>query len=203
MTSRFICAPHSRERLSVTRKMLLSILTYHQVMPTFLDFIFSYGRQQYAQDFHFSGFRHETRMSEPERRLEIPELDRSGRDIQVCYSVRSVERSESQQDWPWSIRQTSVFHSFDFESGQATWIVVKGDQSMKNRIISATETQSTVEPNFFATHDQAFSSTFAAHSILCDWSGEDCRWYINFLEGSVQEITRRTVSVTVSKPSSP
>jgi hypothetical protein len=172
-------------------------------MPAFLDFIFSYGRQQYAQDFHFSGFRHETRLCEQERRLNIQELDRSGRDIQLCYSVRSVERSENQQDWPWSIRQTSVFHSFDLESSQATWIMVKGDQSMRNRIMSATKAQSITEPKLFSTDDQAFSSTFATHSILCDWSGENWRWYINFLEKCVQEITRRTVSVTVSKPSSP
>jgi hypothetical protein len=183
--------------------MFLSVLSYHQVMPSFLDFMFSYGRQQHAQDFHFSGFRHESRLAVADRGLIVPELDRSGRRIQLCYSLRSVETSSSQPKWPWSVRQLALYHSFDLESGKSTWIVVKGDQLMKNRLMSATKSPNVKDLRCFGSLHDSFSSALATHLLYCDWSAENWRWYINFLEEQVQDITRRTVDVTVSKPVDP
>src|ERR1700731_4228660 len=102
MLSSFIDAPNSRDILRTSRKMLTYMLTYYQVMPAYLDFIFPFGLQEYAQDFHFSGFREETHLLLAEKSLQITELGRSGRDMCMCYSLKSVERSEA-QDWPWSI----------------------------------------------------------------------------------------------------
>jgi hypothetical protein len=172
-------------------------------MPSFLDFVFSYGRQQHAQDFHFSGFRHESCLALADRRLKVPELDRSGRRIQLCYSFRSVETSSSQPKWPWSVRQLAIYHSFDLESGKSTWIMVKGDQLMKKRLTSASASPNVEELRCFGSLHDSFSSALATHILFCDWSAENWRWYINFLEEQVQDITRRTVDVTVSKPLDP
>ena len=179
------------------------IFTYHQVMPDFLDFVFPFGKQQYAQDFHFSGFRHDTRLSGCQQNLSIPELGWSGRDLQLCYNLKSVEPSKSQSKWPWSIRQSAVYHAFDIGSSRATWIVMKGDQLMKNRIKSATGTRGLPEVSSFETVDRAFASTLATHMLLCDWSSEHWRWYINFLEEELQATTRRILSVTVKEFLSP
>jgi hypothetical protein len=172
-------------------------------MPSFLDFVFSYGRQQHAQDFHFSGFRHDSRLAVAGRELKVPQLDRSGRRIQLCYSLRSVEKVPTQPKWPWSVRQLALYHSFDIESGKSTWIVVKGDLLMKDRLTSATKSPDVKDlRNFGSLHD-ALSSALATHLLFCDWSAEDWRWYINFLEEQVQDITRKTVDVAVSKPLDP
>ncbi|KAH9908477.1 hypothetical protein F4778DRAFT_717355 [Xylariomycetidae sp. FL2044] len=42
---RFIClsAEHSRAKLELTREMFTDILSYHQVMPGFLDFVWAFG----------------------------------------------------------------------------------------------------------------------------------------------------------------
>lgn len=183
--------------------MFLSVLSYHQVMPSFLDFAFSYGRQQHAQDFHFGAFRHESRLAVADRGLKVPELGRSGRRLQLSYSLRSVEPSSSHHKWPWSIRQIASYHSFDLEGGQSTWIVVKGDQLMKERLMSATESPNVNDLRRFGTLHECFSSALATHLLLCDWSAENWRWYINFLEEQVQDITRTTVDVAVSKPLDP
>lgn len=212
LVSSFVHAPHSRAKLRVTRKMLLSTLTYHQVMPSFLDFLFSYGEQHHAQDFHFTGFRHETRLSEAQRELSIPGLGRSGRNVQLCYNLRSVEYSpdpeaEAEADpeyWPWSIRGTATHHAFDFESGQSNWIIVKGNELMKKRIIEETSSGAGLAPKDYESLAGAFSSTLFTHLMLCNWACENWRWYINFLEQAVQKITRKTLSLTVSKaPSAP
>ena len=183
--------------------MLTLMFTYHQVMPEFLDFLCPFGRQQYPQDFHFSGFRQDTRLADAERGLSIPELGWSGRDIRLCYNLKSVERSESQPDWPWSIRHCAAYHSFDVENGLANWIVIKGDQLMKNRIKSATDTGGLPETSSFQSTDRAFASTLATHLIFCNWSAESWRWYLNFLEEALQTASRRTLTVVTNPPSSP
>src|SRR5688572_3951480 len=101
-TIRFVHAPHSRERLRISLKMFVCALTHHQVMPAFLDFIFPFGLQEYLQDFYFSGFREDTRLLSTG--LIIPNLGRSGREIRLCYSLKSVEASNGNTSWPWSIR---------------------------------------------------------------------------------------------------
>lgn len=199
----FVDAPNSRERLNISQEMCLLLMTYHQVMPSFMDFMVSYGRHQYNQDFHFSGFRHESCLASSDRGLAIPELGRSGRRLQLCYNFRSVETSPRQVKWPWSIRQTAAYHCFDLENGQCSWIVVKGDQLIKNRVMSATTSPHLTDLRSFGSLQDSFSSALSTHLLLCDWSAENWRWYVNFLEEQVQRITRKTVDVAVSRPRDP
>ena len=182
----------------------MSVLTYHQVMPAFLDFLFSFGLQEYPQDFDFSGFRQHTTLSDFDRGLMIPEVGRSGRGYQFCYSLKAVEQSRSQMEWPWSIRQTAIHHSFDVNHGRANWIIIKGDQLMKNRIrlaIKDTGLNGTSDSHCVA---RAFVSTLVIHMVIGDWSCESWRWYINFLQEKFQGTTRRTAtSMVVEEPPSP
>lgn len=200
---RFVNAPNSRSKLRVTRKMFVTMGSYHQIMPSFLDFVFSFGAQRHANDFHFTGFRHDTRLSGPEKGIAIPALGRSGRMLQLCYSLRSVETSLGQEKWPWSIRGTATHHAFDFETGRTSWLIVKGEggASMKERIMTETSPHNGHTPHKFGSRDQAFSSSMSTHLLLCNWSAENWRWYINYMEEQVQAITRKTLSVTVAKPS--
>ena len=177
--------------------------TYHQVMPSFLDFLFPFGKQQHAEGFHYGGFRHETRLAEIDKGLSVPEVGRSGRDFQLCYSLKSVEQSKRQQHWPWSIRQTSTYHSFDVETFRATWIVIKGARTMKDRIMSASSSDTQTGMTSYETSDSAFASTLRTHLIFCDWSGENWRWYINYLEEAFQDLSRRFLAVPVDHLPSP
>lgn len=193
----FVHAPHSRASLKVTRDMLTLVFTYHQVLPQFLDFLFPFGNQQYAQGFHFSGFKYENRFSDVDSGLKIPDLGWSGRNFQFCYNLKSIERSRGQPEWPWSIRQSALYHSFDVENGRTNWIVIKGDQLLKKRIKLATGSRGLPETSCFDTVDRAFASSLAVHIIMCEWSGENWRWFINFLEEALQTTTRPTLSAMV------
>ncbi|OCL10567.1 hypothetical protein AOQ84DRAFT_288983 [Glonium stellatum] len=175
--------------------MLLCALTYYQVMPAFLDFLFPFGQQKYQKDFHSTGFRHETRLSEIDRGLALPNLGRSGRSLQLCYSLKSVEPSKT-GNGDWTIRQTALYHSFDMESGQAVWFIVKASQMMKKRI---RESSSSPELASFENLSRSFASTFGVHLILCDWARENWRWYINSLEDRLQERTEDTLLAPVGK----
>jgi hypothetical protein len=168
-------------------------------MPSFLDFVFPFGKQEYVRDFHFSGLREESRLGAKQRGLDIPELGRSGNEIRICYNLRSVERSEGQLDLPWSIRQSAVYHSFDLKSGKSLWINIKGNKLIYNRILEASTLPSISK---IESLSEAFSGSLATHLLLCDWSGENWRWYLNDLEDQVQALTRNALIAQIDeKPS--
>ncbi|KAI9780709.1 MAG: hypothetical protein M1816_002758 [Peltula sp. TS41687] len=197
----FVRAPNSRAQLNTTREMFVLLLTYHQVMPAYLDFIFPFGEQLYPQDFYFSGFRHENRLSQVDRGFSVPELGRSGRGLQICYSLKSVEPLKG--EWPWSIRQTAVYHSFDIVTGRTTWIIVKANGLMKSRITTATRSGQYPGMKSFQSISGAFAASLETHLIICDWAGENWRWYINFLEEEFQSKTRHALLVNVDRAPSP
>jgi hypothetical protein len=179
--------------------MILAALTHHQVMPSFLDFIFPFGNQEYPEDFYFSGYREETQLYSPAGGLVIPELGRSGRQIQMCYNLKSVETSNSNPEWRWSIRQTAVYHSFDVETGKSFWIVIKGSQLIKDRIQAATAKDAVRQTDLksFESNSKAFASTLATHLVLADWCDEGWRWYLNYLEKRLQDATRRSLAIII------
>jgi hypothetical protein len=181
--------------------MLVALLTHHQVPTSFLDFIFPFGMQEDLQDFHFSGLREETRLSVPYTGLVLPELGRLGREIRLCYNLKSVESSNSNPEWPWSIRQTAVYHSFDVDTGKSFWIMVKGSPLIRSRIQDATTEGVVRSPDLkcFESVSKSFSSALATHLVLCDWCDEEWRWYLNYLEKRLQHATGRALAIIIDK----
>lgn len=178
-------------------------LTYNQTMPAFLDFMFPFGDQEYAQDFHFGGFKYDLRLNQLNQCHPIPELGRSSQGFQMCYSLKSVESSQSDAGWPWSIRHTAVNHSFDTDTGRTAWTIVKGSKLMKNRITRATAPGRGTNFKRFETPEASLRSSIEVQMIICDWSRENWRWYINFLEDRVQALTNKTLHATVGRSPTP
>lgn len=177
--------------------MMVFAFSYMQVMPAFLDFVFPFGRQEFPDDFQYAGFRHESSVGEGFEALCVPELGRSGMEIRMCYSLKSVEPSAGQKEWPWSIRMTSVYHAFDVKFGHATWLMVKGNDLMKSRISETTGSQKLFPQSSYDSVKQAFASTLGIHWLLGEWSAENWRWYLNFLDNQLQGLTRQTLAMVV------
>lgn len=172
----------------------MTYFTYHQVLPAFLDFLLPFGEQQYPHDSCFHDFRHDSRLNTLSRGIEIPELGRSGHDLRFCYSLKSVERSDAQR-WPWSVRQASIYHSFDLQSGATNWAIIKGDDLLQERMskLSNSSTYQKLGPSSSAC--DLLAATFQAHLLLCDWAAESWRWYLNYLEERFQQDTRASYSI--------
>lgn len=175
------------------------LFTYHQVIPAFLDFVLTFGRKERAQELHYGGFRYESRLASPAKSMKIPELGRSGRDVRLCYNLKSVELSPRQKDWPWSIRQTAIHHSFDIISGCASWIVVKGDGLMEKRTKEATEPAGCTDSSCFETNSRSFASSLCTHLIYIDWAVENWQQFLDYLEDQAQENSRRILSADVDR----
>ena len=176
--------------------------TYFRVMPEFVEFLFSFGYQSHAQDPYFSSFRQRTCLSNASQTFDVPGLAWSGSEIQVCYNLKSVERSGSDPN-DWSIRQCAVHHTLDVKYVRANWIIIKGNEIMKDRVEQATAGHGHGDLSSFETLDRAFAASLAAHLVFCDWATEQWRWYINKLEDQFQNISRRTLTAPVTLPSSP
>ena len=95
----------------------------------------------------------------------------------MCYNLKSVEPSEYQPDMPWSIRQTAVYHSLDLETGRAFWVIVKGDELIKERIQDSLEQAriSRQVEGLYSTGN-AFATSLTTHMVICDWCNEYWRW---------------------------
>lgn len=119
----------------------------------------------------------------------------------MCYSLKSVEPSEYTPSMPWSIRQAVVYHSMDVETQKSFWIIVKGDELIKERIEDAADSP-VVRKTLGGREENsnALSRSLATHMIVCDWCSTDWRWYISYLEESVQEKTGHMLAAMVHHP---
>ncbi|KAF4630836.1 hypothetical protein G7Y89_g7300 [Cudoniella acicularis] len=199
----YIYAEHSRDRLRVTRGMLAQILTYHQVMPAYLDFMFVFGSQSDPRDLRFSSFRQQTILEDPPRLVAIPELGRSGRQFQLCYNLKGVtmksKNAKNEKLSEWSIRQAAIHHQFDVVYGTTLWIVTKGRLDLQQRFKRLTGRDGRAEDMSFGNVCECFRSSLAAHLMYCYWSTEDWRWYICWLE----EVIDAESSMAVYGPRGP
>lgn len=174
---------------------MVRILSYHQVMPGYLDFLFTFGAKHDQRDFRFSAFREQTLLNSPVRGPAIPGLGRSGRQIQLSFNLKGVScilgPKLSIPEKRWSLREAAVHHQFDVELGTTLWIVTKGNLELKERIQDITSQGGRLEDRSFGTVRQCFLSSLAVHLLLCQWSCEEWRWYILWLEEIIAEAVSR------------
>ncbi|KAF2031394.1 hypothetical protein EK21DRAFT_63388, partial [Setomelanomma holmii] len=167
---------------------LTEILTYHQVMPAYLDFMLVFGAQSDPKDLRFSGFREQIRLKTPSPTAALPALDRSGRHYQMCYNLKSVQPKNKSKESiildEWSIRQTAVYHQFDVETGTALWIVTKGGEDILDQYEELIGPNGRPEDKQFQTPALSLGSSLSTHLLICHWSTDDWRWYIRWLEES-------------------
>jgi hypothetical protein len=174
-------------------------------MASYIDFIVPFGQQHHAKDNHFSGLKCDSRLTSGSSSCKSEVLGRSGNDYRMCYNFKSVESSASQINWPWSIRQAAIYHQFDVEEGRTLWIVVKGDQLLKDRIkdlTRQTEVQSEGSAAFAHNASAQFIQSLHVHLLIFEWCIEDWRWYLNFVEEE-QAWTKNALTMRFDKPREP
>jgi hypothetical protein len=168
-------------------------------MPSYVDFLFSFGKRDPPRDFHFSGMYDETHLLDDHPSLSLPDLGRSGIDFKMCYNVKSVESSKSQEAFPWSVRQMAVYHSFDVLTGKSFWTIIKGNELIKRRIQAATDPSRHPDLDLSSAL-QSFLVTLTVQVIIFDWCREQWRWYISCLEELQEITTKRALTMSFDRP---
>lgn len=165
--------------------MFARTLTYHQVMPGFIDFVSVFGTQAESRGQRFCDFKTKSQLTDPAPPvLAAEELRRSGRYYQICYNLRSAGKSTTNNVW--TIRQTVFHHHFDVAYGTALWISAKGDQEMRSTITPAAKNMSQEK---FEDVSQCFQSTLDVHAIHSDWCTKGWLKYIESMDAELDVST--------------
>lgn len=195
----FIYSDLSRKPLNITQEMLLRILSYHQVMPSYLDFLSVFGTQMEPRDLRFNSFHAQTTLSTNGLRgPAVPAVGRSGRQYQMCYNLKAVacisDSWTATRDKEWSIRQAAFHHQFDVDEGTTLWISTKGRlEDLKERVQDLTGKDGRLEDRSYGTPEECFKSSLSVHLMYCHWSAEEWRWYIRWLEDVINQETQIAV----------
>lgn len=168
-------------RLAITREMMSSILSYHQVMPHVVDLLASLGSQSWNHS-KFCSFKGEVRFFWDVSAIAVPELNRSGRILELCYNLSFIEPNLKNAQFPWTINNLIITHSFDVKTGQSIWVILNGNKALQNQIMSAT--QSDTHPNVRFSTDVAdcMESCLKTNVLCCKWVLSSWPWYITYLE---------------------
>ena len=176
--------------------MLVRILTHHQVMPSYLDFLPLFGNHRHSREQRFSSLRSQLELTSGQTR-SLDCLGRSGRRLQLCYNLKSItKRIESNGfkvgEESWSVQQGAFHHQFDAENGNSLWIVTRADQDLKERIQDLTGKTGRIEDRQFQDPQACFKSSLAVHLLLCHWACENWRAYFQWLEDKAEHKVRST-----------
>ena len=168
--------------------MLVRILTYYQVMPNYLDFLFLFGSHQHSREVGFISFRAELMFNN--QNLRVDGLGRSGKHFQLCYNLKTIAKQmnsvhSATDDCQWSIRQGAINHQFDIREGTALWIITRAGLDIKQRIESMTGKYGRDEERSFEAPGLCFRSSLAVHLLLCHWASENWRSYLQWLEDCI------------------
>jgi len=174
---------HSRDTLKITQPMLTRLFSYYQVTHNYLDFISVFGLQEKPRDIRFSSFREQNLVSRPDPNLDFPSLGRSGQRYQLCYNLKSVNRYEKS----WSPRQAAIHHQFDVKNGNTLWIITQGHWDLKDRVADMTGIKGREKDRTFGTVSECFRASLSVHLLLCEWSIENWRFYLQSLEDSIEK----------------
>ncbi|KAM7204656.1 hypothetical protein V8F20_003440 [Naviculisporaceae sp. PSN 640] len=195
----FLISDSALAPLECTRDALLRILTYHQVMPNYIDFLLVYGAQEEDRELRYGGFRSRTVLTDPHPGLVVPGLQRSGCQYEICFNLKAVSLKEENPKDPfvrrWKVRQSAIYHRFDLKTGTALWIIGDPREAVKG-IFGDVLPQGPVPRGFrFGTVVECFQSSLDTHLILAQWSSDEWRSHIQSLEASIDELTRPALLV--------
>ena len=172
--------------LGCSREQLAFLFTYYQVMPSFLDFVFTFRHRSRPVDHAI--FRQESYLDvdSPTFRLNAPA--RSGFQIQHAFNLLSVERAKDKNEaHQWPLRQVALYHSFDVQNGRTVWIFLKGNNEMLARIRKARKTHRDLKPSGINSPESSFAASLQIHNILVDWCADSWAQYIDNLEDDVND----------------
>lgn len=179
----FVQSVSSRDALACEKEQMLLLLSHIQVMPSFLDIVFTFRARE---DPHMrTRLSYETCLGKSQPRLTLPSLSISGFRIQHCFNLIGVEKDDTQEE-PWLIRQTAVYHSFDVVYSRSTWIVLKGNKLIRERLQTSTAGYLKRHPEYPETVQGCFLANLRSHMLIFQWSAENWEQYIDYLEGRLR-----------------
>ncbi|KAI1416917.1 hypothetical protein F5Y13DRAFT_101873 [Hypoxylon sp. FL1857] len=198
----FLQSATSRGALGCTKEQLTHLLSYFQVMPSFLDFVLTFSIR--GAPVAHAQFRYENYLERSSPEFALPLLRRSGIQIQHAFNLLSVEKaSNPSENNQWPLRQVALYHSFDVTNGRCFWIILKGDQTMARRIFDATKQHRQLKAKEITSLETSFAASLQVQMIMVEWCSENWAEYIDHLEKDVATNSVEGKAAPVEKMTSP
>lgn len=197
--SSFVHARSSRDSLSIAKEQLLHILTHHQAMPEFIDHVFTFCRRETP---HLqTAFSVDDHLGLYQPTLRIDELGRSGLLAQHCFNLVGIEKETSKDpNWPYFLRQTAAYQSFDLIGGQTFWIILKGNQAIRDRIQKEADGRKRRHcRGKLETAEVSLSMSLSTHLLMFRWCAENWSSYIDFVQSKTQRLAAHTMLSPVAE----
>lgn len=186
--SRFIQSQTARGSLGCTREQLALLLTYYQVMPSFLDLVLTFEYRD--QPLTRAVFRHEDYLADGSEPFALPELGRSGKQVQHAFNLVSIENDRRAASSKWFLRQVATYHSFDVQNGRSLWIVLKGNSLIARRFLSASGGKHRqLKAKSITSPETSFIATLHMQIMIMDWCIEDWAEYTDDLDSRLQKLS--------------
>lgn len=80
------------------------------------------------------------------------------------------------------MRQTAAYHSFDVVYRRSTWIILKGNKLIRERLQTSTNEYRKRRPEYAQTVQGCFLANLRSHMLIFQWSAENWEFYIDHLE---------------------
>jgi hypothetical protein len=174
--------------------MLLTILSYHQIAPAYIDFLAVFGFQIRQRDLHFTRFYEDMSFEMPNPGLVSSDLKRSGKFFQMCYNLKSVGIDEVKKDdfggdnfKARSFRQVVIHHSFDISNGRALWVLTHGNWDVMRAANKLINSGGRPQDKDYTSVKASIKSSLAMHLLLSRWAAETWRGYLHELENAVDQ----------------
>lgn len=154
-------------------------------MPSFLDLVFTFKYRE--RPLTHALFRHENYLDEGAPSLRLPHLGRSGIQVQHAFNILTVEKSDLPgEKIQWPLRNATLYHSLDLETGRAVYMLLKSNEEVAKRIKDATEKNRYLRADTPRTPAQSFVASLQVHLILLDWGVESWSEYIDKMEDDIR-----------------
>ncbi|KAK4140569.1 uncharacterized protein C8A04DRAFT_14831 [Dichotomopilus funicola] len=197
-----IMSKDHRASLMCAKDELAKLLTYHQVMPSFVDLICTFQFRE--EPLHYALFRRENYLDRDSPTLRVPHLGRSGIQIQHAFNLLTVERSDRKDELnPWPLRHATLYHSLDLETGRAVYISMKGNPELVNRMREAGHVNRHMLPTTPRTREKSFIASLQVHLIMLEWCGENWNEYIEEKAVSIHKSSTRVKIASVDEVVAP
>lgn len=167
--------------------------------PNFVDFLVASNTSGYSLT--STPFYYETLLNESQPHLRLTSLGRSGLRTQQCFSLVGIEKSREGGRSAlenWRIQYTTAYHSFDLLSNQALWIIVKGNDLIRERLSSTTRSFLKRRPDYPQTRQGCFLASLSSHIVIAQWCTEGWDDYLDEVEGV---LTKTYVNLSRASPS--
>jgi hypothetical protein len=124
----------------------------------------------------------------------LASMGRSGIRIQHCFNILGMEKDSSHV---WQPRQIAAYHSFDAVNGRATWIILKGDNTIRDRLQRSTLDTLKKRRATPLSKCQSFEQTLRDHLLIIQWCAEGWAEYLEMKEAQCKHVTVMTRSFRV------